>query len=411
MIQSHSKIEQMNSNVRKIIHLDLDAFFCAVEEQRDPTLIGKAFAVGGNPEHRGVVSSCSYPARAYGVRSAMPMGRALGLCPSLIVVSPHYDAYGKASRTVMGILREVTPLVEQLSIDEAFLDVTDLPDYATTIARQLQRRILHEVGLPCSLGVATNKLVAKIATDVGKASARARGQTGSPNAITVVRPGTEAEFLAPLPASALWGVGPKTEARLEAFGITTIGDIAVADPHLLESAFGKNGAEISVRSRGVDTRPVVTKRRAKSISQETTFSVDTADETYLRKTMQKQAKQVAKSLKKKNLTVSTVKIKLRWTDFTTLTRQKTLAAATNDFAVINQAAQDLFRGVWERGRPVRLLGVGVSGLAVRPKQLRLFDENSRKEWQLLEAVDDIQKRFGEKIIHQGMPTKEEKSDG
>ncbi|MBI4771414.1 MAG: DNA polymerase IV, partial [Chloroflexi bacterium] len=204
---------------RKILHLDLDAFFCAVEEQRDPALRGQAFAVGGRPEARGVVASCSYAARRFGVRSAMPMARAVKLCSGLIIVPSRHKVYSDVSRQVMERLYDLTPLVEQISIDEAFLDVSDLPESGEALARRLQATMRDELRLPCSLGVATNKLVAKIASDVGKAAAR----TGAPpNAILVVPPGEEAAFLAPLPAAALWGVGPKTATRLAGLGIHTI---------------------------------------------------------------------------------------------------------------------------------------------------------------------------------------------
>ncbi len=196
---------------RRIIHLDLDAFYCAVEEQRDPSLIGKPFAVGGQPDQRGVVSSCSYAARAHGVRSAMPMRTALNLCPELLIVSSHFSAYRAASQQVMKRLRSLTPLVEQISIDEAFLEVTDLPDPVKEIAHRLQDGIRGDLNLPCSLGIATNKLVAKIATDVGKMAVK---KGVSPNAITIVPPGEEAAFLAPLPVRMLWGVGPKTAEKL-----------------------------------------------------------------------------------------------------------------------------------------------------------------------------------------------------
>src|SRR5262245_61933816 len=196
---------------RTIIHLDLDAFFCAVEEQRDPSLRGKPFAVGGRPESRGVVSSASYAARRFGVRSAMPMSTAVRHCPDLIVVPPHHLAYRAASQQVMERLHTITPLVEQISIDEAFLDVTALGEPGQTIAARLQATIRDELGLSCSLGVAANKLVAKIATDVGKSLVRS-GQM--PQAICVVPPGDEAAFLAPLPTTALWGVGPRTAEKL-----------------------------------------------------------------------------------------------------------------------------------------------------------------------------------------------------
>ena len=208
---------------RKILHLDLDAFFCAVEEQRDPALRGKPFAVGGRPEERGVVASCSYAARQFGAHSAMPMSTAVKLCPALIIVESHRAAYRDTSHRVMACLRELTPLVEQLSIDEAFLDVTGLPEPVEVLARRLQETINNLFKLPCSLGAASNKLVAKIANNIGKASAQ-KGQP--PNAIQIVPTGAEAAFLAPLSVRELWGVGPKTAEALSALSIHTIGDLA-----------------------------------------------------------------------------------------------------------------------------------------------------------------------------------------
>ncbi|PKN90544.1 MAG: DNA polymerase IV, partial [Chloroflexi bacterium HGW-Chloroflexi-7] len=200
---------------RKILHLDLDAFFCAVEELKDPSLAGKPFAVGGRAEHRGVISTCSYAARQFGVHSAMPTGQALKLCPSLLLISGRHGEYGEKSREVMDIVHQLTGLVEQVSVDEAFMDVTDLPEHGESIARRLQADVFEKTGLPCSIGVASNKLVAKIATDTGKA--RNKG-CGYPRAILVVPNGGEAEFLAPLPVKAMWGVGPKMEKALNDAG-------------------------------------------------------------------------------------------------------------------------------------------------------------------------------------------------
>ncbi len=261
--------------VRKILHLDLDAFFCAVEELHHPELRGKPFAVGGRADSRGVVSSCSYPARAFGIRSAMPMVRALRIYPQLIVVSGSYSAYSEASHQVMEILRRYTALFEQVSIDEAFLDLTDLPRDGRTLAEEIQQTIHRECNLPCSLGVATNKLVAKIANDYGKSSHRGSGTY--PNAITVVAPGEEETFLEKLPAQALWGIGPKTGARLAEFGILTIGQLAQAPAGLLEREFGRYGHELVLHARGIDDSPVITEHDVKSISHETTFEEDTAN--------------------------------------------------------------------------------------------------------------------------------------
>ncbi|MBN1678941.1 MAG: DNA polymerase IV, partial [Anaerolineae bacterium] len=309
------------SPARKILHLDLDAFFCAVEEQFDPTLKDKPFAVGGQPDERGVVASCSYAARAFGVRSALPMAQALRLCPNLIIVPARHGIYGEKSREVMAIVHDLTPLVEQLSIDEAFLDVTMLPGSAETIARALQQRINIELDLPGSLGVASNKLVAKIANTVGKARTAAERKNQPPNAIQIVPPGAEAAFLAPLPVQELWGVGPKTAERLAALGIRTIGELARWPAEDLAIRFGKHGAELAQRARGLDTREVVTEHEAKSISKETTFSRDVNDGDVLRTTLRRLADGVGWQVRKSELVGRTITLKLRWTDFTTLTRQ------------------------------------------------------------------------------------------
>jgi len=388
----------MNS-VRKIIHLDLDAFYCAVEEQREPTLQGKPFAVGGQPEARGVVASCSYSARQFGVRSAMPMSQARKLCPTLLIVPARHSAYRSVSKQVMARLHALTPLVEQLSIDEAFLDVTALTAPAETIARQLQTTIRQALKLPCSLGVATNKLLAKTANSVGKAAHRSGT---SPNAITVVPPGHEAEFLAPLPCEELWGVGPKTAQRLQELGMATIGDIGRWPEIDLFQRFGKNGSDLSRHAHGIDTRPVETQRESKSISQETTFTRDVRDGEQLRRILREQAEAVSKELKRKRLGATTVKLKLRWSDFTTLSRQSTFDQPTDDAEQIRAAAQRLLDQEWQ-GQLVRLIGVGVSGLSNAARQLSLWDTPNEKEEKLWQAVETLRKRFGEGAIKRGAP--------
>lgn len=384
---------------RKILHLDLDAFFCAVEELRDPELRGKPFAVGGSPEGRGVVASCSYPARAFGVHSAMPMAQAVRLCPDLIIVK-HHGGYGDASRQVMARVRELTPLVEQISVDEAFLDVSDLSEPLETLARRLQTRIHEELHLPCSLGGAANKLVAKIANDVGKG----RSQTGDyPRAITIVSPGQEAAFLAPLPVRALWGVGPKMEEKLHALDIFTIGQLAAYPERTLAQLFGQHGWELARRARGIDNRPVVSSRgQAKSISQETTFSQDVSDGSVLQATLRRQAENVARSLRRKHYTGRTVKLKLRLSDFTTLTRQMTLTRPTDDERIITRSALTLFERLWQPGQPVRLLGVGVSNLQKGLVQLGLWEERDDRFRNLQVAMDALREKYGPDVIHRGM---------
>ena len=383
---------------RKIIHLDLDAFFCAVEELRNPSLVGVAFAVGGRPEERGVVTSCSYAARRFGVRSAMPMARALKLCPGMTIVSSNHKEYSSASRQVMERLRRLTDLVEQISIDEAFLDVSALHDSGFDIARYLQSTIRDELHLPCSLGVASNKLVAKIATDVGKA-----GESGDkpPCAITVVPTGEEAAFLAPLPVEALWGVGPKTAARLAELHVTKIGELAAYPEIELRRLFGKNGQELSMHARGIDDRPIVTSREVKSISQETTFTRDISNEEMLMRTLFELCDRVGSRLRQSHLSGSTVKIKIRWPDFTTCTRQMTLAQTTDQESQIYASAVQLFSKEWRKGQPVRLLGVGISGLRPSARQLSLWDETSDKEQRLRKAVDGLRNKYGEGVLLRG----------
>jgi DNA polymerase-4 len=383
---------------RKIIHLDLDAFFCAVEELQNPELKGRPFAVGGRANERGVISSCSYAARMFGIRSAMPTGRALGLCPGLLVISPHHRLYSDASRQVMDRLNQWTALVEQISIDEAFLDLSDLPEDPASLAHRLQGEIRTTLGLPCSLGVATNKLVAKIATDVGKAANR-RNQP--PNAITVVPPGQEAAFLAPLAVQSLWGVGPKTAAHLAELGIGTIGDLASWDEADLVKTFGNSGSDLARRARGIDDSPIITEHEAKSISQEVTFSRDISDSEVLRHTLRELCETVGRRLRKAQLCGATVKIKLRWPDFTTLTRQVTLPQPTDQDDEIYSTALDLF----EKNRParqlVRLLGVGVSGITSPYHQLSLWDTGSEKGRRLQSALDELREKYGDDIVHHG----------
>jgi DNA polymerase-4 len=383
---------------RKIIHLDLDAFFCAVEELQNPELKGRPFAVGGQPDERGVISSCSYAARVFGVRSAMPTGRALGLCPGLQIVSPHHRLYSQFSQQVMDRLRQWTALVEQISIDEAFLDLSDLSEGAESLARRLQGEIRSSPGLPCSLGVATNKLVAKIATDVGKAAQRS---SQPPNAITIVPPGQEAAFLAPLAVQTLWGVGPKTATHLAELGINTIGDLARWTETDLVKVFGKNGHDLVQRAHGIDDSPIVTEHEAKSISQEVTFSRDVSDADTLRRTLRELSETVGRRLRHERLCASTVKIKLRWPDFTTLTRQVTLPQPTDQGEEISITALDILEKNRPARQPVRLLGVGVSHITSPARQLTLWDTGSEKNRRLQSAVDELRAKYGEDIVHRG----------
>ncbi len=398
----------MTTQLRKILHFDLDAFFCAVEEQLNPSLRGLPFAVGGRPDQRGVVASCSYPARMMGVRSAMPTSQALRHCPQLVIVDSRMGNYDEVSHRVMSLLHELTPLVEQLSIDEAFLDVSSLPGDALSLARSLQAQVKDKIGLPSSLGVATNKLVAKIATDVGKAAVRSGDY---PRSIQVVPPGQEAAFLAPLPVDALWGVGPKTAERLNALGIHTIGDIARWPADDLAHRFGKNGADLHRRAQGLDEREIVTERETKSISQETTFVNDLADGQTLRRILTEQSAQVARRLKRDGLVARTVTIKLRWPDFTTLTRQITGEMPVSTADEITRLALQLLADNRPPDQPVRLIGVGVSGLGPPVRglgihQMSIWDlptdpAEQAKADRLYDAVQSLRRRFGDDAVRRG----------
>jgi DNA polymerase IV len=391
--------------VRTILHLDLDAFFCSVEELQDASLRGKAFAVGGRPEERGVVASCSYAARRSGVRSAMPMSRALRLCPELLIISHHRGNYSEMSDKVMQRLQELTSLVEQISIDEAFVDISELPGQAEEIARRLQKRVNAELGLPCSIGVATNKLVAKIATEVGKkkslsgAGAKPKGE--APNAVTVVPAGTEAAFLAPLPAEMLWGVGPKTAARLAGYGIKTIGDLARRPEADLVRWFGENGRDLARRALGVDDSLIVTERAAKSVSQETTFARDVRDDRVLFETLRELSAEVGRHLRQAGIAGTTVRIKLRWPDFTAQTRQVTLPQPTDQDEEIYTIALGLLNKVRSKGKAVRLIGVGVSGLGAPLRQLELWGMESEKHRKLQGVLDELHQKYGAESIRRG----------
>lgn len=332
----------------------------------------------------------------------MPMVRAVKLCPNLIIVPSNHEAYQATSRQVMAILFELTPWVEQLSIDEAFLDVTELPEPAETLARRLQQTIRDKLGLPCSLGVATNKLVAKIANNVGKASAKSGG---SPNAITVVPPGQEAAFLAPLPVEELWGVGPKTAAQLAEIGLHTIGDIAGWSELDLGRRFGKIGHDLARRAKGLDDRPVETEHEAKSISQEITFTKDINDERLLCETLLKLSEQVGRRLRQEGLRGTTIKLKIRWSDFTTLTRQVTLNQPTSLDNEIYAAIMQLFEKVWPPGKRVRLLGVGVSNFEQSARQLGLWDTSFESDQRLQTTLDTIRARFGSRAVRRGSQLK------
>lgn len=380
---------------RKIIHLDLDAFFCSVEELLDPSLKGKAFAVGGSPSGRGVITSASYAARLSGVRSAMPTRAALDRCPDLILVRSGFRHYSEYSQKVIKILRDTTPIVEQVSVDEAFLDVSDMPQPIRSIALDLQKRVLMETGLPCSLGCATSRLVAKIANDYGKKQIKS-GR--SPQKITVIEYGEEEQFLAPLDVQALWGVGPKTAERLRQRGIMTVGMLAALSNADIKAYFGRHGESMRRRAKGLDNTPVYPDSALpKSLSNEITFQEDQDNEVSLLKLLRHLSEKVGARLRKAELAGSVVQIKIRYADFSTFTRQTSLKECTNLDEDIYETAQSLFLKHWIAGRPVRLLGVGVTNLDKPHRQLSLWEDYDKRE-DLTKAVDDLRERFGDDII-------------
>ncbi len=375
---------------KTILHVDLDAFFCSVECLLNPDLRGKPFVVGGRPEERGVVASASYEARAHGIRSAMPTAQALRRYPGLIVLPSRHAVYREHSRRVMELLRAAAPLVEQLSIDEAFLDVSDDAEPGQEIAARLQREILRRFGLPTSWGVASNKLVAKIATQVGK-----------PEGLITVPQGEEAAFLAPLPVDMLWGVGPKTRERLEGLGVHTIGDLARQPVARLRKLFGLRGVELAARARGVDDRPLVTTREPRSMSAETTFSRDETDGARLERALRRLSERVGRRLRRAGLAGHTVRVKVRWPDFETHTRQTRLEQPVDQDEELFLAARALFLSAWRTGRPVRLIGVAVADLCEPLRQLSLFDRSWEQEARLQRALDQLRARFGTNIVRRG----------
>jgi len=353
---------------RKILHVDMDAFYASVEQRDRPELRGKPVIVGGRPEERGVVAAASYEARKYGIRSAMPTARALRLCPHAVLLRPRMGHYRRISQRIREIFLSYTPWVEPLSLDEAFLDVTGserLFGPAERIGREIKRRIFQELGLTCSVGLAPNKFLAKLASDHQK-----------PDGFTVIRPEEVEGFLRDLPVEKLWGVGPATARKLRALGLRTVGDLRRLSKEELIGRFGKWGLRLWERARGVDERPVVPEREPKSLSRETTFPQDVHDDRELDQVLLQLTHEVVEDLKGEGRRARTVQIKVRFADFTTITRQCTLAEPTDSPEVFLGAARKLLRERVERGgRGVRLLGVGARNLVdpeTEAKQLSLF---------------------------------------
>jgi DNA polymerase-4 len=340
--------------MRRIVHLDMDAFYASVEQRDDPALRGRPVAVGGRPESRGVVAAASYEARVFGVRSAMPMARAVRLCPDLVIVRPDFERYRRVSDQVMAILRACTSLVEPLSLDEAYLDVTQNAwgeAYGSTVAKRLKASIREQTGLTASAGVAPNKFLAKIASGYRK-----------PDGLTVISPERVEAFLQELPVEALWGVGPVTARKLHQAGILKLTDVRSADMEVLRATVGSLADWLRQLSHGDDPRPVEPNRESKSSSTENTYAEDLLDLERIRVELDRMARENAEWLVRRQLAARNVTIKVRYADFSTVTRGHTLSMPTADADVIASWAKDLLARTEAGQRPVRLLGVRVQGL-------------------------------------------------
>ena len=353
--------------LRRILHADMDCFYAAVHTRDDPSLAGKPVVVGGDPSGRGVVAAANYEARKFGIRSAMPAAQARRQCPETIFLRPDFSRYREESHLIFDIYRQYTPIVQPLSLDEAFLDVSDHLgkfDSATELAKDIRRRVRDERRLTVSIGVAPNKLVAKIASDFDK-----------PDGLTVVRPKEVEAFLEPLPVRRLYGIGPAAERSLHEMGITTVAELRELSIDRLMARFGSWGRVLWDRVRGVDDRPVHTRRERKSLSTERTFTENVKDPDEIDRILDKMSAEVSRGLEKRRLAASTVTVKARYPDFKTPTRSHTLPVPTADAAIIAAAAHDLIRRTEAAARSVRLLGVGASNLVPGELgQMTLFEE-------------------------------------
>ncbi|MDR2715107.1 MAG: DNA polymerase IV [Coriobacteriales bacterium] len=401
-----------------ILLVDLDAFFASVEQLDHPEWRGKPLIVGGDANRRGVVSTCSYEARTFGVRSAMASSTAQRLCPTAIWVSGNLARYGEVSRQVMTILESYSPRIQQVSIDEAFIDVSPgrfVKEHPVVLAQKMQEHVAT-LGVTCSIGVGTSKTIAKIASDQNK-----------PQGLTVVYPGRELDFLAPLPVRDMSGIGRKAEQRLHDLGITTLADLAAADEELLKGIFGKNAFMIRERACGRDATEVSNERDVKSVSNEVTFSTNVIELAEIKRAIAMIAAKVARRLRRKELKGYTVTLKARHDDLTIHTAQRTLERAVDDEADFIGVLYELVSHVWRAGDELRLIGVGVSSFDARPEQMSLFGEEvlagesampnktsaqtnkqashsieqHKHDRSLVEATDKVKNRFGENAVRYG----------
>ncbi len=380
------------------MHIDLDAFFVSVEQVADPSLRGKPVVVGGRPKGRGVVAAASYEARAFGLRSGMPLVTASRLCPQAIFIQGSFPKYREASEKFMAILADFSPYLEPMSLDEAYLDATGFESIhgsAKQMAVKIKERVKKELGINASIGIASGKVVAKVASEMSK-----------PDGLLEVGDGEEAAFLAPLPITRLPGIGPKTEPKLKSLGIDTIGKLSAMPLKVLKSHFGVSGEVLKLFACGRDDREVEPPAAAKSTSRETTFAKDIKDPSRLESTLRYLGERVGADLRQKNKRARCVTLKLRYGDFTTITRRKTLSQSTDSDQTIFETGQGLLKKALSgESQPVRLIGIGVSELVEAGRQLDMMDGSAQRQEQLNKAIDRIRKKYGFTAIQTGRTLK------
>ncbi|MEP6727581.1 MAG: DNA polymerase IV [Bacteroidota bacterium] len=373
-------------NNRHITHLDMDTFFVSVECLRNPKLIGKPILIGGSSD-RGVVSSCSYEARKFGIHSAMPMRAALRLCSNAIVVKSDFEAYSKASALVTDVIRDAVPVFEKASIDEFYIDLTGMDKFfgCLQFSNELKQKVIKESGLPVSYGLASNKLISKVATNEIK-----------PNGQIQIPFGEERSYLAPLSIMKIPGVGAQTGYKLMKMGIETVKVLSEIPVELLQNLLGKNGTELWRRARGIDESPVIPFHEQKSISTEHTFQTDTIDMNFLHSELIRMTEKIAFELRGQDKLTGCVTVKLRYTDFETYTMQQSIAYSNADH-VLFKVVKELFTKLYSRRILIRLIGVRFSNLVGGTYQIDLFDDK-QETIKLYQAIDSIKKQFGEKFV-------------
>ncbi len=379
---------------RRIIHIDLDAFFVSVEQAENPELKGKPVVVGGRPERRGVVASASYEARAFGLKAGMPLATASRLCPQAIFIEGSFPKYREASKRFMAILADFSPFLEPAGLDEAYLDATGFESiYGSTreMALKIKGRVKEELGLGASAGISSSKVVAKVASELSK-----------PDGLLEVAAGGERSFLAPLPVAKLPGIGKKAEQTLTGLGINTIGELSAMPPDTLKRHFGASGEVLRRFASGTDGREVAPPAAARSISRETTFGKDTRNPTLLKATLRYLGERAGAELRRQGKEARCITLKLRYDDFTTITRSQTLSQATDtDQAIFDTGLRLLKKALSREKKAVRLIGIGVSRLAEPGRQLDMLDSSTARQEQLDKAIDHIRHKYGFTAIQTG----------